>query len=47
MDMDRLRLLVEEDGGALIIKAGRPRRKLIAGETLRLIDGPFASQAPI
>jgi len=41
-DIERLRLLVEEDGGALIIKAGRLRRTLALGETLRVIDGPFA-----
>jgi len=41
-EIERLRLLVEEDGGALIIKAGRLRRTLVLGETLRVIEGPFA-----
>jgi transcriptional antiterminator RfaH len=40
-EIDRLRLLVEEDGGALIIKAGRLRRTLVQGEVVRVIDGPF------
>jgi transcriptional antiterminator RfaH len=41
-DIERLRLLVAEDGGALIIERGRLRKKLIAGEPLRVIAGPFA-----
>lgn len=40
-DVERLQKLCEADGGALVIKAGMPRRQYLAGETVRVIGGPF------
>lgn len=40
-EVDRLRMLCDADGGAIIIKAGMPRRQFCAGEQVRVTSGAF------
>ena len=40
-EIERLQRLAEADGGAIVIKAGMPRREYVEGELLRVIAGPF------